>query len=59
MFHGFISLQFYVDGFLTTTYLINQMSLSVINMQSTYKKLFRRSLDYNGMRVLCCKYFPT
>ena len=58
MFHAFLPLKYWVDAFLTTSYLINRMPLSTLNMQTPYYKLFFKSLDYSGLRVLGCKYFP-
>ena len=58
IFHATLPLKFWVDAFLTTTFLINRLPSSSLNMETPFSKLFAKNPNYNGLKVFGCKCFP-
>lgn len=62
IFHANLPLKFWVDAFLTTSYLINRLPLSSIGKDTPYFKLFGKDADYSGLRIFgpqCFQYLKT
>jgi transposase InsO family protein len=53
-----LSPKYWVDSFLTSTYLINRLPTPMLKNQSPFSKLFNRSLYYTCLRSFGCLYFP-
>jgi hypothetical protein len=53
-----LSPKYWVDSFLTSTYLINRLPIPVLKNQSPFSKLFNRSPDYTSLRSFGCLCFP-
>ena len=58
MFQAQIPLTLWVEAFMTATYLINLMHLSIVSMKSPYEKLFKKAPDYKQLRIFGCRCFP-
>jgi hypothetical protein len=53
-----LSNRFWVDSFLTATYLINRLPTHVLNHESPYSKIFGKIPDYSLMRVFGSLCYP-
>jgi transposase InsO family protein len=53
-----LSPKYWVDSFLTSTYLINRLPTPVLKNQSPFSKLFNRAPDYTSLRSFGCLCFP-
>ena len=58
LFHANVPLKFWVDAFLTATYLINRLPLSSIGKDTPYFKLFGKHANYSGLRIFGSQCFP-
>ena len=58
LFHANLPLKFWVDAFLTTTYLINHLPLSSIGKETPFFKLFGKNPNYSSLRIFGCQCFP-
>ena len=53
-----LSTKYYVDSFLTSIYLINQLPSPVLKNESPFSKLFKGPLDYTILRTFECLCYP-
>lgn len=58
MYHASLPMHLWVKAFLTTIYLINRMSLSTLGIKSPYQTIFKKLLDYNGLKVFSHMCYP-
>ena len=58
IFHANVLLKFWVDVFLTATYLINRLPLSSLGKNSPYFKLFGQYPNYSSLCIFCSLCFP-
>jgi hypothetical protein len=56
--HSGLSNKFWVDAFLTSTYIINQLPTVVLQNISPIQNLFNTPPDYKSLRVFGCKFLP-
>lgn len=54
-----LHMKFWVDTFLTTTYLINRLPSSSLGMNTLYFKLYGKNLDYSSLHTFGCQCFPS
>lgn len=55
--HSSVLHAYWDDAFLTTTYLINQLSTSPLGV-SLFEKLNKHTLDFPSLKILGCACFP-
>jgi hypothetical protein len=53
-----LSSSYWVDAFLTTTYLINRMPTTVLENVSPFFKLFQKHPDYSLLKTFGCVCYP-
>lgn len=58
IFHASLPLKLWPDVFFAAVYVINRMPLSSIKNKSPYELLFRRTPEYNGLKILGFLCFP-
>jgi transposase InsO family protein len=56
--HSGLSNKFWVEAFLTSTFIINRLPTVVLHHTSPFQKLFNTVPDYKAFRVFGCKCFP-
>lgn len=56
--HSHLSNRYWVDGFLTTIYVINRLPTPVQQYSSPFFKLYHKEPNYQKLRVFGCLYYP-
>lgn len=56
--HSNLSNRFWVDAFLTSIYIINQLPTPTLDNLSPFAKLFKKEPDYHRLRVFGCRCYP-
>jgi hypothetical protein len=56
--HCNLSNRFWVDAFLTSVYIINQLPTPTLDNLSPFAKLFNKERDYHRLCVFGCRYYP-
>lgn len=57
LFQSHMPLRYWVDAFLTTTFLINQMPSSILGILSLFQKINEKSPKYNNIKIFGCRCF--
>jgi len=53
-----LSSKFWVESFLTATYLINRLPTPVLQQESPFSKLMKKDPDYTLLRAFGCLCYP-